>query len=68
VRRSFALCAAVFAFATLAAASSALADVKISDQAYVRHDGGTDATIARCSTDNRQQNEPTLPSTRPTRA
>jgi hypothetical protein len=60
VRRSFALTAAVFAFAALAAASSALADVKVSDQAYVRYDGGTDATIAACSTDNRQQNEPTV--------
>jgi len=33
-------------------------DVAVSDQAYVRHDGGTDATIAACSTNNRQQNEP----------
>jgi hypothetical protein len=52
-------------------AAPALADVKISDQAYVRHDGGTDATILACSSDvttptpsgdasgNRQQNEPT---------
>ena len=37
---------------------SALADIKITDQAYVRHDGGTDATIASCSVNNRQQNEP----------
>jgi hypothetical protein len=54
------LAAAVCAFATLAAASPALADVKISDQTYVRHDGGTDTAIAACSTDNRQQNEPTV--------
>jgi hypothetical protein len=53
------LVVALCAFAALAAASSAPADVKISDQAYVRHDGGTDPVIARCSIDNRQQNEPT---------
>jgi hypothetical protein len=40
-------------------ALSASADVKITDLGYVRHDGGTDATIARCSIDNRQANEPT---------
>ena len=33
-------------------------DVKVSDQTYVRHDGGMDPTIATCSTNNRQQNEP----------
>jgi hypothetical protein len=33
-------------------------DFKVSDQAYVRHDGGTDPAIADCSTNNRQQNEP----------
>jgi hypothetical protein len=33
-------------------------DVKVSDHAYVRHDGGTDDSIADCSTNNRQQNEP----------
>jgi len=59
MRRVF-LLAAVCAFATLAAASAAIADVKISDQPYVRHDGGTDATIAGCSIDKRQQNEPTV--------
>ena len=58
-RRHFAFAAAVCAFVALANAVPALADVKLSDQAYVRHDGGTDATIARCSIDNRQQNEPT---------
>ena len=48
----------------------AAADVEISDQPYVRHDGGTDVTIADCSSDattpapegdgsgERQQNEP----------
>ncbi len=43
---------------TLAVAGPALADVKISDRQYVRHDGGTDVTIAACSVNNRQQNEP----------
>jgi hypothetical protein len=32
-------------------ASTALADVKITDRPYVRHDGGTDVTIASCSSD-----------------
>jgi hypothetical protein len=54
-------------------AAPAFADVKITDQdaGYVRHDGGTDATIADCSSDattpgpggdgsgERQANEPT---------
>ena len=57
-RRRFTIAAAVCVVATLAAAAAAPADVKISDQAYVRNDGGTDVTIARCSVDNRQQNEP----------
>src|SRR5918995_5604180 len=59
------------AVVTASFATPALADVKISDQAYVRHDGGSDATILACSSDattptpsgdgsgNRQQNEPT---------
>lgn len=33
-------------------------DVKVSDRTYVRYDGGSDATLADCSTNNRQQNEP----------
>lgn len=36
----------VFALAAVAGA-----DVKITDRDYVRHDGGTDTTIARCSSD-----------------
>jgi hypothetical protein len=44
----------------LVLASPALADVKVTDQPYVRQDGGTDAVIQRCSIDNRQQNEPTI--------
>jgi hypothetical protein len=52
---------------TLAFAAPAAADVKITGHAYVRHDGGTDATIASCSDrvspaatagGNRQANEP----------
>ncbi len=39
-----ALAAAVFA-------ATGSADVKITDQSYVRHDGGTDITIASCSSD-----------------
>src|SRR5215218_10184948 len=50
--------ATLVALTALAAPVAAPADVKISDRAYVRHDGGTDQTIATCSTDNRQQNEP----------
>jgi hypothetical protein len=33
-------------------------DVAVTDQVYVRHDGGSDPTIEDCSTNNRQQNEP----------
>ena len=37
---------AALALAALAVTAPALADVKISDRPYVRHDGGTDLTIA----------------------
>jgi hypothetical protein len=50
--------AAVAALTAFAVAGPAAADVKISDREYVRHDGGTDETIASCSVNNRQQNEP----------
>jgi hypothetical protein len=52
-------------------ALTASADVKITDQAYIRHDGGTDPTILDCNNEattttpggdgsgERQQNEPT---------
>ena len=40
------------------AATGAPGDVKVTDHAYVRVDGGTDVTIDSCSTNNRQQNEP----------
>jgi hypothetical protein len=61
------LAAALPAALALACAATASADVKITDHPYVRHDGGTDATIASCSSDDpgvtaggeRQQNEPT---------
>jgi hypothetical protein len=39
-------------------AAPAAADVKVSDQAYVRNDGGTDQTIDSCSVNNFLQNEP----------
>lgn len=45
-------------FVPNSAASSPPADAKVTDQAYVRHDGGSDATISSCSVNNRQQNEP----------
>jgi hypothetical protein len=59
--------AALVALAALAFAASASADVRITDQPYVRHDGGTDTTITTCNSDapanpnagERQQNEPT---------
>jgi hypothetical protein len=39
------LLTAVLTLATLVFAAPAFADVRITDQPYVRHDGGTDATI-----------------------
>ena len=42
---------AVALVAVLAGAGLASADVRITDQTYVRHDGGTDVTIASCSSD-----------------
>ena len=48
------------ALGALVLAPHALADVKITDGPYFRQGGGTDPVIARCSTDNRQQNEPTV--------
>src|SRR5829696_4194692 len=63
---------AIAAAAATTSAGSAFADVKITDhEPYVRHDGGTDATIQDCSSEattptaggdgsgERQQNEPT---------
>jgi hypothetical protein len=44
--------------ATATPGAAAPTEVKVSDRAYVRHDGGTDTTIATCSVNNRQQNEP----------
>jgi hypothetical protein len=53
-------------------AAAVLADVKVTDHQYVRHDGGSDAVIASCGSDatteapggdaggNRQQNEPAV--------
>lgn len=55
---AFGACAAM-GLVTAAPGTASPGDVKISDQTYVRHDGGSDATLADCSTNNRQQNEPT---------
>ena len=53
-------------------AAALIADVKVTDQSYVRHDGGSDPVIVSCGSDatteasggddggNRQQNEPTV--------
>jgi hypothetical protein len=43
--------AALISVAALTLGTPALADVEISDQPYVRHDGGTDVTIADCTSD-----------------
>jgi hypothetical protein len=59
--------AVVAGLAFAVSAATAAADVRVTDQQYVRHDGGTDATIASCNSDapgttsggERQQNEPT---------
>lgn len=60
------------ATAALLLAAGTLADTRVTDQQYVRHDGGSDAVIASCSSDattpgpggdaggNRQANEPTV--------
>lgn len=57
--------AATSASLLLVAASASLAnaaatDVKVSDQTYVRYDGGSDPVLAGCSVNNRQQNEPSI--------
>jgi hypothetical protein len=64
-------CALIASGLTIAALTSP-GDIAVTDRQYVRHDGGTDATIASCSSDattdtaggdgggNRQQNEPAL--------
>jgi photosystem II stability/assembly factor-like uncharacterized protein len=66
VRKGF-ITAVIAGVAVAVSAASAAADVRVTDRPYVRHDGGTDATIASCSSDapgttgggERQQNEPT---------
>ena len=67
----YGIAAALVAVVALGYASAARADVAITDQTFVRHDGGTDATILDCNnaattvasggdgSSNRQQNEPT---------
>jgi hypothetical protein len=62
-----AFAAALLTLAGLAFVQTAAADTNITDRTYVRHDGGTDVTIANCNSDappnpnagERQQNEPT---------
>ena len=51
--------AALALMTTAGPVAAAPADVKVSDRPYVRHDGGSDISTALCSTNNRQQNEPT---------
>lgn len=58
-----AVCAVLVASLTVGLPGAGVAapdDVKISDQPYVRYDGGTDPATAACSVNNRQQNEPTV--------
>jgi hypothetical protein len=67
--RTFLLGLTLLALLPVVGASAAtVAETKVSDQPYVRHDGGTDATIAVCNDQapgttaggNRQQNEPAV--------
>jgi hypothetical protein len=59
---------ALVSLVVLTCSAVALADVRITDQKYVRHDGGSDAVIANCFNDspgtafggNRQGNEPSV--------
>ncbi|MGE5691535.1 MAG: hypothetical protein ACM33B_13345 [Pseudomonadota bacterium] len=46
------LAAAPTALAALAFVSAAAADTSITDRPYVRHDGGSDVTIASCNDDS----------------
>ena len=65
--RRWILATASTSLAALLLAPMAGADTNISDRTYVRHDGGSDVTIASCNDDSpgttaageRQQNEPT---------
>jgi hypothetical protein len=65
MRRALTIAAAAMGAVTIVVPASA--DTNITDRAYVRHDGGTDATITSCNSDapgataggERQQNEPT---------
>ncbi|MDQ2911313.1 MAG: glycoside hydrolase [Actinomycetota bacterium] len=68
--RRLLLCLMLLALVPIAGAGAATStEAKVSDQPYVRHDGGTDGTIATCNNEsltgttpggNRQQNEPTV--------
>jgi hypothetical protein len=52
------LCSAVVLTGTPPGVAQTGGDVAVSDQVYVRHDGGSDQTTEACSTNKRQQNEP----------
>ena len=59
-RRAIVASLTALALITMAGpAAAAASDVNVSDQSYIRHDGGSDVSITQCSTNNRQQNEPT---------
>jgi hypothetical protein len=66
--KRFVLAAACFACAAFVSTAVALADVRVTDQTYIRHDGGSDTVIANCSNNapgstfggHRQQNEPAV--------
>jgi hypothetical protein len=49
--RRYLIAAALLTFVALGFATAAQADVKITDQTYVRHDGGFDDTITNCNSE-----------------
>jgi hypothetical protein len=49
--KRFVLASACFMFVAFATSAVALGDVKVSDQTYVRHDGGADTVITNCNND-----------------
>ena len=72
MKRPIILAIALMVATALVSALSSTGDVLVTDHPYIRHDGGTDVTITRCSSDattptaggddagNRQQNEPAV--------
>jgi len=53
--RRYLIAAALLTLVALGFATAAQADVKMTDQAYVRHDGGSDVTIANCNSEATDQ-------------